>query len=215
MEHHDQAHLHHFLLPHRPRRAVLRQIKYLGPRHDLTVIGFGDADPAWDDSPTIEWRPVIRQPSNWGVRLSELALLTIAGYARPASYEHWYWRRPHHHAALEHASATPCDAYHANDWEALPVAVEAARAHGAKVVFDTHEYSPLEFEDAGRGGCSTPGRSSISCANTRPPSMHPPRSRPPSPKSIARNSDSTRPWCSIAPKRWICNRDPSIRAAFD
>jgi glycosyltransferase involved in cell wall biosynthesis len=126
---------------------VLRQIKYLGPRYDLTVIGFGDAHPSWDDSPTIQWRPLIRQPSSWGVRLSELALLTVAGYARPASYEHWYWRRPHHRAALEHASATPCDAYHANDWEALPVAVEAARAHGAKVVFDAHEYSPLEFED--------------------------------------------------------------------
>ncbi len=126
---------------------VLRQIKYLGAHYDLTVIGFGDAHPTWGDSSTIQWRPVIRQPSTWGVRLSELALLTVAGYARPASYEHWYWRRPHRRQALEHAVAAKADLYHANDWEALPVAVEAASRHSSRVLFDAHEYSPLEFEE--------------------------------------------------------------------
>ena len=42
-----------------------------------------------DDSPTIQWLPVIYQPSTRGVRLSELPLLTVAGYARQFSYEHW------------------------------------------------------------------------------------------------------------------------------
>jgi len=39
------------------------------------------------------------------------------------------------------------DAIHANDWEALPVAAEAADRRGAKLVFDAHEYGPLQFEN--------------------------------------------------------------------
>ncbi len=45
--------------------------------------------PVMDDSPTIQWLPVIYQPSTRGVRLSELPLLTVVGYARQFSYEHW------------------------------------------------------------------------------------------------------------------------------
>ncbi len=182
---------------------VLRQIKYLGPRYELIVIGFGDAHFTLEDSSTFQWRPVIRQPSTWGVRLSELALLTVAGYAADL-YEHWYWRRPHHRAALEHARATPCDAYHANDWEALPIAVEAARTHGAKVVFDAHEYSPLEFEDRRTWRLLYARPITYFLRKYAPPSMHPQPSRPPSPKSTTRNSASTWPWCSIAPENLQC-----------
>ncbi len=49
--------------------------------------------------------------------------------------------------ALAKAVASGCDAFHANDWNALPVAAEAARRLGARLVFDAHEYAPLEFEN--------------------------------------------------------------------
>ena len=36
---------------------------------------------------------------------------------------------------------------HANDWDALPVAVKAAETTGAQIVLDLHEYSPLQYEN--------------------------------------------------------------------
>jgi hypothetical protein len=38
--------------------------------------------------------------------------------------------------------AVQADAIHANDWEALPIAVTAAKQIGAKVILDLHEYAP-------------------------------------------------------------------------
>ena len=48
---------------------------------------------------------------------------------------------------MDLALANRCDAYHANDWDALPIAGEAAARHGVPLVFDAHEYAPLEFGD--------------------------------------------------------------------
>lgn len=62
-------------------------------------------------------------------------------------YEIWYWRNKHRSKALQYALQSECDAYHANDWEALPVAAEAAKVKHAKLVFDAHEYAPLELEN--------------------------------------------------------------------
>jgi glycosyltransferase involved in cell wall biosynthesis len=62
-------------------------------------------------------------------------------------YEYWYWKQPQHIRAFQLASESACFAIHANDWEALPVAAEAAKIYDAKMVFDAHEYAPLELEN--------------------------------------------------------------------
>ncbi len=62
-------------------------------------------------------------------------------------YEWWYWRNIYHRQALEYAAKSNCDAFHANDWDALPVAAEAAKRMNAQLVFDAHEYAPLELEN--------------------------------------------------------------------
>ncbi|HWP47293.1 MAG TPA: hypothetical protein VNM22_09045 [Candidatus Limnocylindrales bacterium] len=126
---------------------VLRQIKYLSRVYDLTVIGYGPPHPDWKDKQGIKWISVVRKPLTLTQKFSELILLMLLGRLRPSFYDYWYWRRLHHRQALEHAMASPGDAFHANDWEALPVAAEAARRHQARLVFDAHEYGPLEFED--------------------------------------------------------------------
>jgi glycosyltransferase involved in cell wall biosynthesis len=49
--------------------------------------------------------------------------------------------------ALDQLVEANVDAVSANDWDALAVAVEASERTGARVVFDAHEYAPLQFEN--------------------------------------------------------------------
>jgi hypothetical protein len=62
-------------------------------------------------------------------------------------YEIWYWRTRHRLKALQFAIESESHSFHANDWESLPVAAKAARRVHAKLVFDAHEYAPLELEN--------------------------------------------------------------------
>jgi glycosyltransferase involved in cell wall biosynthesis len=124
---------------------VLRQIRYLAPHYRLTVIGYGQPHPDWQNHPQVKWISV----AEGGRRLTKpvrLALLLLARL-QPRFYDNWYWQKSHHTLALTEALASDSLAYHANDWEALPVAAEAAKKTGARLIFDAHEYAPLEFED--------------------------------------------------------------------
>lgn len=121
---------------------VLRQLEYLSPYYDLTVIGYGPERPNY---PGVKWRPV-EVHSDVATRVSGV-LLMLAGRIVPRLYDVWYWQKRHHKKALKLAVASRSAVYHANDWNALPVAAEAARLTGGKLVFDAHEYSPLEYEN--------------------------------------------------------------------
>jgi hypothetical protein len=123
---------------------VLRQIRYLGLGYDLVVIGFGDGHPTWPGSPGVTWLPVAPADKNLKSRLGGV-IYPLLGKLTSRAYDAWFWRKPHRRAALELAVAHRCDAYHANDWDALPIAAEAAARYGVPLVFDAHEYAPLEF----------------------------------------------------------------------
>jgi glycosyltransferase involved in cell wall biosynthesis len=151
---------------------VLRQIKYLSPHYRLTVIGYGPPHPAYADNPDITWIELDKKPpaspprliTAWRtrdyanlkiaerIRNKARALITGAswyiGFVLPRAYELSYrFRRGWiHDAALARALESPCDAYHANDWKALPVAAEAARSTNARLVLDLHEYAPGQYE---------------------------------------------------------------------
>jgi glycosyltransferase involved in cell wall biosynthesis len=121
---------------------VLRQIEYLSPHYDLTVIGYGPPHPEWAH---LDWKSV-QVHSSPLTRLTGGALL-VMGRALPALYDVWYWQKPHHRQALRYALESGAHAYHANDWNALPVGAHAALHHQARLILDAHEYAPLEFED--------------------------------------------------------------------
>jgi hypothetical protein len=126
---------------------VLRQIKYLSPHYDLIVIGFGHPHPAWEDKQNIKWISIDVDKDQRRLMTSFTArALPLLGRLWPSSHDNWYWRKSHFRQALERAVSSGCDAFHANDWEALPVAAEAARRNNARLVFDAHEYSPLMYE---------------------------------------------------------------------
>lgn len=131
---------------------VLRQIKCLSPHYDVIVIGFGDPEEGWSAREGIQWYPMQTSETSssesffsrtWR-RLLNAVILGV-GRFRPSLYERWYWSKRHHRQALEYAIHSHGDALLANDWEALPVAVEVVTRTGAKLVFDSHEYAPQEF----------------------------------------------------------------------
>jgi hypothetical protein len=133
---------------------VLRQIKYLSPHYDLSVIGYGVPEKEWAAQRAIRWYPMDAPGSSssesffsriWGRLLNGLIL--SLGRCHPSFYERWYWSKWQHRQALEFAVQNHCGALLANDWEALPVAAEVAKRKGAKLTFDSHEYAPLELED--------------------------------------------------------------------
>lgn len=121
-----------------------RQVEYLAPHYDITVIGFGKPSEAWTN---IGWKPVSLQAS----ALSKLldVLLLLLGRVIPAFYDLYFRQRPRYRQCLQYALETHADAYHASDWAMLPIAVEAARQNNARVVFDIDEYWQL-FEESNR-----------------------------------------------------------------
>ena len=128
--------------PIRGDGRVLREIEYLSPHFDLGVVGYGDPDPGWQQ---VEWMGIDRRAS----RLDNLLtiLLLILGRLLPALYEYRYWQRRHYAQALEQVQQQEWDAFYANEWAAVPIAVRAAQKNGAPVVYDAHEFSPLERID--------------------------------------------------------------------
>ena len=154
---------------------VLRQIKYLSPYYDLTVIGYGPPHPDWANKSNIEWLTVdhLSGPMKRAIHLKENNRLRqfiakkltnylrpslrpravaeyvamLSGRLHPSLYETWFWRKTQHKQALKYAVESECDFFLANDWEALPVAAEAGMMNHAKLIFDAHEYAPLELEN--------------------------------------------------------------------
>lgn len=130
---------------------VLRQIQYLSPHYDVTVIGQGEAHSSWKDMSGVRWLPTLQiKPERSPRRLMEKGVglfSLLAGRVHPDSFNRWYWRQPIMKDTLAKALASDCDAFHANDWNTLPIAVEAAKKLKARVLFDAHEFGPLEFEN--------------------------------------------------------------------
>jgi glycosyltransferase involved in cell wall biosynthesis len=121
---------------------VLRQIYYLARHYDLTVIGHGTPDPAWPD---LTWHEVpVATFKSKIVRL----IWYLIGRVVPRAYDAWYWHTRRFAEAYQYALHSGADVIHANDWQALPIAVEVARRTGARVVFHQHEYAELEREDS-------------------------------------------------------------------
>ncbi len=144
---------------------VLRQVNCLSERFRLSVMGYGPEPPGFaergiryvcldvvfDSFATRGERlqnlaRMVREGDREALSLRIMSRAVYMGPLYPPLYEAWYRSIPAIRKAREAALAEPADAYLANDWNALPAAAEAAEKHGAKLVFDAHEYAPLEYE---------------------------------------------------------------------
>lgn len=144
---------------------VLRQIEYLVQRYDLTLICYGPPHPRWENHPHVEWVQLeqaipVKQvlsdliqfrPTSLTKRVvSELRRLIFfltlrLGKLTPRLYEIGYTLRWWAMRNLHQALNRPHHAFHANDWDTVLLAAQAAQRQGAKLVIDLHEYAPLQF----------------------------------------------------------------------
>jgi glycosyltransferase involved in cell wall biosynthesis len=107
---------------------VLRQIQYLSPYYDLTIIGYGKPHPDFPPSEHIQWIEVPRGNRSIFRKLTDLMRLIRYGLGLADRSE-----------VLKKAVDCKCNAYHANNWDSLPVAAKAARANKAYLFLDIHE----------------------------------------------------------------------------
>ncbi|MEZ4859682.1 MAG: glycosyltransferase family 4 protein [Caldilineaceae bacterium] len=146
---------------------VLRQVEYLSQFYDLTVAGYGPPHPAWANHARVHWirlpnrvqpkellallreRKVIQFWNRLGQLLARgiFPLALYLGRLLPNIYQWGYTLRWRFIPELQRALNDQYDAYHANDWDTVPLAAQAAQRHGAKLVIDLHEYAPLQFNN--------------------------------------------------------------------
>ncbi len=113
---------------------VHRQIRFLAERYHVVAAGTGDPG-----VPGVEFVPLAPRPKGLGGRLVGAARLATR------AYEAYYWATRSVSECLRRLDGTRVDLVLANDIDALPVALRLAGS--TPVLFDAHEYAPLEFED--------------------------------------------------------------------
>jgi glycosyltransferase involved in cell wall biosynthesis len=109
--------------------------------HDVTAIGFGappELPPGARFVALPEPRPGLRN------RLG-MAAGGIPARIAPALAPLGHWLRTHFRAARRAVLAARPEIVHANDWPALPAALAAKAAFGARLVYDSHEFAVEEY----------------------------------------------------------------------
>jgi glycosyltransferase involved in cell wall biosynthesis len=126
---------------------VQRQISCLGRDHDVTVVAYGSL-PA---ELSAHARLLALPPPRGSVRRHGFGLALLgAGRLTPERvYRRWYWNRDEYRATIARTRELRPDIVVANDWTALPVALEIAARSGARVLADMHEYAPSQRVNRG------------------------------------------------------------------
>ena len=120
---------------------VLRQVKYLAQHYDLTVIGYEPPGKEWLKMQHVRWVSIpYPHKRNLFFRVYRVAI-KLLGRLWPGAYNLWYKFNSDHVNALKHACEIRHDVYQADEHEALPASVEAARRYSAKLMYDAHEYA--------------------------------------------------------------------------
>jgi glycosyltransferase involved in cell wall biosynthesis len=123
---------------------VRRQVDaLLGAGHDVHAVGISGAvgpAPLW---PVIEIPAPARSYAAKVAFASRVMLLA----RQPATAHRVFWSFRANRRFLEAARGLEADLYLANDWRALPIGCEAARATGARLAYDSHEYGVGEFAE--------------------------------------------------------------------
>ncbi len=113
---------------------VMRQVRLLEGKADLTVAGYGTAPDA-----NCDFVGIVRGPATAGQRGIWAAKLLLR------AFESYVWKRPEVVSGLRALTGRQFDLVIANDIAALPLALRVAG--DTPVLADAHEYSPKEFDD--------------------------------------------------------------------
>ncbi len=123
---------------------VQRQIEFASQEYEVTVIGWGHLDRARPHVTMIPIQRVFLPPAK---RMMQVLRL-LKGRLSTTGFEQWYWAKPDHHQALQAVIEARPHLIHANEAIGLPIAIEAAKRTGARVLFDAHEYAPAQRADS-------------------------------------------------------------------
>lgn len=121
---------------HRDPR-VLRQIGWLRDEFQITTVGYTPSGVEGVDHIAF---PRVRPPSL-------TRKITKAAKFFSGDYESFYWNTERR-KCLETLNSLNFDLVIANDYDTLPLGVKVGEVRNSTVLFDAHEYSPLEFTES-------------------------------------------------------------------
>lgn len=123
---------------------VLRTVKALASAgHDTILVGFGPLPP----EPIPGQVHLVEAPTPIAIRSAFLFGASPANLF-PASAQLLYWLLRSRRQARDIVARHRPDVVHANDWVTLPIALDAKRRFGSKLVYDTHELAVSEYEES-------------------------------------------------------------------
>ncbi len=130
---------------------VLRQIEALGNNYDIITVGLASSNAA-----SVVQHIALKKYDTFHNSYSYIVRMFISLFYIKARgflwlklmklYERYYWDRFKRKAFKELASLD-FSVIIANDADTLPLAVALKQKKKCKILFDAHEYSPLEFEE--------------------------------------------------------------------
>ena len=115
---------------------VMRQLVLLNEKYDLHVVGYGPRPEGWQGT-----YHEIDFPSPRTL----LTKVTVGLQLIVGMFEYFYWREKYVKQTLKLLENMQFDLVVANDITALPLSLKLNSRFG--VLYDAHEYSPLEFYD--------------------------------------------------------------------
>jgi hypothetical protein len=126
--------LSYSLVENDPR--VMRQLVLLNEKYDLHVAGYGPRPEGWEGT---YYGMDFPRPETLLTKVMK-GLQLIVGL-----FEYFYWREKYVKSTLKLLSNIQFDLVVANDIYALPLSLKLNSRFG--VLYDSHEYSPLEFSE--------------------------------------------------------------------
>lgn len=116
---------------------VMRQLELLDEQFDLHVAGYGPRPEGWQGT----YYPIdIPRPYTLISKVMAGLQLSVG------MFDFFYWREKHVEQALMLLRNIQFDLVVANDMHALPLSFKLKSRYG--VLYDAHEYSPLEFSES-------------------------------------------------------------------
>jgi glycosyltransferase involved in cell wall biosynthesis len=121
---------------------ILREIELARQHFLVDVIGYGD----WQPPAGVNFIQVPRNHRSLWFLVRYFSLLVLGRFFS-RFYESAFWLKAEYAAANRLIAENHYDLIHANDWDALPVAVQGNQNKQTKVLFDAHEFSPEQESD--------------------------------------------------------------------
>ncbi len=121
---------------------VLREIEMARSHYQVDVIGYG----GWQPPEGVRYLRLEKNTRSFSY-LIRYFLLLIGGRITTRMYNAAFWLKPEYQQAVKLIQQGNYGLIHANDWDSLPVAVEATAQLNTRVLFDAHEFSPEQESD--------------------------------------------------------------------